>query len=422
MDEQGDLPTVTTDVPAAEGPSEPVASTVSPDAARSVPPADAGDAASPADAGDAVPPADAGDAASLADAGDAASLADAGGAASPADAGDGPGADAGRGDGEDDAAYLARVRREIDEEVRRRRAAGDFLPSFERKLDELFARYTPTGEDDDAFAEALKLADRAAFFDIDVPVGSRREPRGLVKWTLWQAEAWFVRYVVDQLNHFSAAAMRVLHLLDERLQDIERDVALVVGPGLEEEPLTEPADPRPFADALVARLRAGAGGRRVLHAECGDGALLAALHASGVDAYGVDPGSQAADLAVRSSLDVRRDDVIGHLRAVAPGALGGVVLAGAVDRTTVAHRRRMVDLAVAAVAPGGVVAVVATHPDAWESRVGPVAADLASGRPWHAETWAAVLTQAGLADATVLTPAGQDGGACAAAAVVRAAR
>lgn len=303
------------------------------------------------------------------------------------------------GDEPADAEYLAQVRREIDEEVRRRRAAGDFPPSFERRLDELFARYTPTGEADDAFTEALKLADRASFFDIDVPVGSRREPRGFVKWSLWQAEAWFVRYVVDQLNHWSASAMRVVHLLDERLADVERDVSLVTGPVLgDDDELSPAADASPFADLLVERLRAGAGDRRVLHAECGDGALLHALGAGGVDAYGVDPGTAAADRAVEAALDVRRDDAVGHLASLGDGSLGGLVLSGVVDRSATAHRRRLLQLAELKLAPGGVLAVVGVTPDAWARLAGPVAADLAPGRPWHPETWASLAVRAGLQD------------------------
>lgn len=309
-----------------------------------------------------------------------------------------------------DEQYLDQVRREIDEEVRRRRAAGDFPPSFERKLDELFARYTPTGEADDAFTEALKLADRASFFDIDVPVGSRRQARGFVKWSLWQAEAWFVRYVVDQLNHFSASTMRVVHLLDERLTDVERDLALVSGPeGADEDELSPAADPGPFADRLVDLLRgassttapAGAPLRRVLHAECGDGSLLRALAEAGVEAYGIDPGTAAADLAVQSSLDVRRDDVVGHLAALGDASLGGLVLSGVVDRATVAHRRRLLRLAELKLAPGAVLAVVGTDPAAWSRLAGPVTADLAPSPPWHAETWAHLAGRAGLREPTV---------------------
>jgi len=299
---------------------------------------------------------------------------------------------------EDNRAYLDRVRREIDDEVRRRRAAGDFPPSFERKLDELFARYTPTGEADDYFAEALKLTDRAAYFDIDAPTGSRREMRGFVKWSLWQAEAWFVRYVVDQLNHFSSSLMRTVHLLDERLADVEHDLALVAPGSLPDEDEIAPgADAGPHSEHIVARLRGGPGGR-VLHAECGNGQLLGILGDAGIAAYGIDPGTAAADQAAHDGRDVRRDDTVGHVGALADGVLGGLVLSGIVDRSSAVERRRLLQLAELKLAPGGVLAIIGIAPQAWQRLAGVVAADLAPGRPWHADTWAAVLAQAGFSE------------------------
>jgi len=300
-------------------------------------------------------------------------------------------------------AYLERVRREIDDEVRRRRAAGDFPPSFERRLDELFARFTPTGEADDHFTEALKLADRSAYFDIAVPFGSRRAPKGFVKWSLWQAEAWFVNYVVTQINHFAASAMRVLHLLDERVSEVERDVAGLVPPPLPEDEILVPGvDSAAFASVVVARMQAPvAGATRVLHVECGDGALVQALQDAGVDAYGVDPGSMAADRAVEAGIDVRRDDALGHLAAVGNEVLRGLVLSGCVDRLTLGARRRLLSEAERALAPGATLVVVGTAPDAWARIVGPVAADLSPGSPLHHETWAHLVALAGFAQVDV---------------------
>ncbi len=307
---------------------------------------------------------------------------------------------------EDAAALLAAVQRDIEVEVRRRRAAGDFPPSFERKLDELFARFTPTGTGDDHFTEALKLADRSAYFDVKVPIGSRRTAKGAVRFALWQAEAWFVSYVVTQLNHFSSSTMRVLHLLDERVEDLEREVGALTPPPLPGDELTVPGvDPTPFLAGL-GRAFADDGEalrhRRVLHAECGDGTVLSHLAALGVDAYGIDPGGAAADDAAAAGLDVRRDDVLDHLRSVATESLRGVVLSGCVDRLTLADRRELARRAETAVADGGVVAVIGTSPAAWATAAGPVGSDLAPGRPLHHATWSHLLHQVGLHTTEVL--------------------
>jgi hypothetical protein len=315
------------------------------------------------------------------------------------------------GDGERTRAYLEQVRREIDEEVRRRRAAGDFPPSFERKLDELFARFTPTGTADDHFAEALKLADRSSYFDIDVPRGSRRRPKGFVKWSLWQAEAWFVRYVVTQMNHFAASSMRVAHLLDERLSDLERKMQTLVPPPLaREDVVAAGADPMPFAELLVERLASHKSKGRVLHGECGDGTLLEALGKANIDAYGVDPGSEASDRAVTAGLDVRRDDLLGHVGSIADDRLSGLVLSGFVDRSSLPERRRLLQLAELKLEPGATVAVVGSVPEAWERAVGAVVVDLAPGRPLHAETWSYLLRQQGFGDFDErLGPVGESG-------------
>lgn len=309
----------------------------------------------------------------------------------------------------DDSAYLEQVRREIDEEVRKRRASGDFPPSFERKLDELFARFTPTGTHDDHFTDALKLADRAAYFDTAVPFGSRRKPQGFTKWMLWQAEAWFVNYVVRQLNHFSSSLMRVAHLLDERVSEVEREVEMLVEPALPEEDAIAPgADPLPYVDQLRSRLRAtGSPVGRILHAECGDGSLLEAL--SDLDSYGIDPGTAASDVAVTKGLDVRRDDVLGHLSSVGDEKLSGLVLSGCVDRMSLSERRRLLRLAEIKIAPGGTVAFIVSTPDAWEKSVGPVVADLSSGSPWHAETWSYLASRIGFENAETIVGPGSSG-------------
>ena len=53
---------------------------------------------------------------------------------------------------------LQQVLREIDDEVRARRAAGEFPPGMERELDLLFARFAPptvSGDNLDGLLEAV---------------------------------------------------------------------------------------------------------------------------------------------------------------------------------------------------------------------------------------------------------------------------
>ncbi len=197
--------------------------------------------------------------------------------------------------------------------------------------------------------------------------------------------------------------MRVLHLVDERLSDVERDVGLLTPPPLpEDEVLVPGADPRPFADAVTARLAAaGAPAGRVLHAECGDGRSSASWARRESTPTGSTPAPPPRTAPCRRGSTSVRDDVLGHLGSVADEALAGLVLSACVDRLSLTERRRMLRLAEEKLAPGGTVVVIGTAPGAWERHAGPVAADLSSGRPLHAETWAHLVAQAGFTDATV---------------------
>ena len=59
------------------------------------------------------------------------------------------------------------------------------------------------------------------------------------------------------------------------------------------------------------------------------------------------------------------------------------------------------DRLVAAVAPGGWVAVVSVAPSAWGEVADPVVRDLGGSGPLHPETWVHLLQERGGADAQV---------------------
>ena len=296
-------------------------------------------------------------------------------------------------------AYLDEVRREIDDEVRRRRSSGDLPIALERELDQLFLAHSPLGGRGAALRDMLRLVDASVFIDPVVPVASRRPGGATVKRGLRSLSLWQLRYVTHQVSEFATAVSRALHVLDAQVTDLRRKVdALAVAPfGAVEVAWAHNPDVwwvRAVTDGLASRHG------RVLHAACADGWLVTTLVAAGVDAYGVDPHERVPGPGL-DALDVRVEDVTEHLGAVASGALDGLVLSGVVEGSGYAERRRLLHETARVLAPGGVLFVHSLSPAAWDAPDAPVEADMAPARPYRAATWARVLADLGL-DATVV--------------------
>ena len=292
---------------------------------------------------------------------------------------------------------LQQVLREIDEEVRARRASGDFPPGMERDLDLVFARFAPaavSGDDLDGLTEA---AARASFIDPDPPTESRIPAVSLLKRVERKLLGWFFRYITQQVTAFGGVLVQALKLVGRRLEALE-----AATPGANPALLdtgrraSAAADAGPLGEH-VARHLGGVPGR-VLVAEAGDGALLRSL--AGLDAYGVEPRLDLVESAALSGLDVRADEALDHLRAVEDGALGGLALLGVTDRAPLGVQVALVERAAAALGDGSRIVLLGTDPSTWGA-ANPVEADLAPGRPLHAETWVHLLEQHGFLDATV---------------------
>ncbi len=286
---------------------------------------------------------------------------------------------------------------EIDAEVRARRAAGDIPAGFERELDALFARFSPSGTGDD-FTTVLDRAEHDAFIDADPPLGSAKRGGLVVKKGVRVAVGWYLQYVTQQVATFGTMTVRAVRILGERVERLEAasGSAAVAAEAAKLAPSTPVA---PFTAPIVARL-AGAPGR-VLHADAGEGALLVALADAGIDAYGVEPRDVALVPPADARLEIRADDAVGHLRAIADGTLGGVVLTGLVDRAPVGELVELADLVAAKLVPGGVIAIVSAEPRAWGRGRSVVEADLAPGRPLHADTWVGLLAGRGFVDVEI---------------------
>lgn len=308
---------------------------------------------------------------------------------------------------EEDREYLAQVMAEIEEEVRRRRASGDLPARVERELDELFLEHSPVAGRGGGMGEALRMVDAAAFIDPVVPVGSNKSGGAVVKKGIRSLNLWYVGFVTHQVSQFATAASRALHLLDDRVTELRRQLeAQRVPPaGVVESPWSVGADAwwvPAAADAL------GAAPGRVLHAACGDGWLVGALAGKGVDAYGVDPRPGRVDRAGEDGVDLREEALLEHLRAVEPSALGGLVLTGVVDGMTHGERDQLLACVRDGLAPDGVLVVHSLSPAAWASDAAPAEADLASGRPLRPGTWQHVLAPLGFEVAVAEGPSASD--------------
>src|SRR5580700_1774869 len=125
---------------------------------------------------------------------------------------------------EDPQAYVQQVMAEIAEEVRLRRASGDLPPKLERELDELFLAHSPVAGRGGDLGDALRMVDAATFIDPVVPVESERAAGAYVKKGMRSLLLWYVGWVTHQMSQSAAAVSRALHIVDDRLQELERQV------------------------------------------------------------------------------------------------------------------------------------------------------------------------------------------------------
>lgn len=294
----------------------------------------------------------------------------------------------------DEGASLATVMAEIDQEVRRRRASGDLPARVERELDELFLQYSPVAGRGGGLGDALHLVDGAAYIDPVVPVGSEKSGGAVVKKGMRSLSLWYVGYITHQVSQFASAVSRALHLLDDEVTELRRQLEAQHVPSA---PVLEvPAlhGPDAWWVETAAEAVTGAPGR-VLHAVAADGWLVRLLIGRGVEAYGVDPRPGRIERAEFDGTDLRDDDVLAHLRSVESAALGALVLTGVVDGMAAGERRQLLDLAADRLAPGGVLVVHSLSPSAWAGEQAPPEADLAPGRPLRPATWVTLLSGEG---------------------------
>ena len=179
-------------------------------------------------------------------------------------------------------------------------------------------------------AQTLRMVYVATFIDPVVPVESERAAGSLVKKGVRSMMLWYVGWVTHQMSQSVAAVSRALHVVDERLGDLQRQVDAQSVPLAEVVELAGQHDAEAWWVEPAVAVAVNVPGR-VLHAACGDGWLVRRIEKAEGDAYGVDPRSHLAEVGALGALDLRYESLADHLRAVAHAGLGAVVLSGIVD-------------------------------------------------------------------------------------------
>jgi len=307
----------------------------------------------------------------------------------------------------DPQAYIQQVMAEIAEEVRLRRASGDLPPRLERELDELFLAHSPIGVRGGDLGEALRQVDAATFIDPVVPVESERAAGSVVKKGMRSMLLWYVGWITHQMSQSASAVSRALHIVDERLKELERQVEAQRVPDASVVEFPTSAGPGAWwTETAVAAVAKAPG--RVLHAACGDGWLVRRINEAGGDAYGVDPRSSLVDAVELGALDLRGEGLAEHLRAVAAAGLGGMVLSGVVEGLAGGERTHLLTAVGTTLAPGGTLVLHSVNRQAWDAADAPVEADLAAGHPLRAGTWRVLLERAGYSATAQEGPDGSD--------------
>lgn len=307
-----------------------------------------------------------------------------------------------------DASYLAQVMSEIDEEVRRRRSCGDLPIRIERELDELFLEHAPVGgRDGGNLSEALRMVDATVFIDPVVPIESAKSGGAVIKKGMRSLSLWYVGYVTHQVSHFASAVSRSLHILDDQLQEIQRELSSQQRPlsQIVEMPDSHNQDAW-WVKELKSQLPVDPG--RVLHSACGNGWLVKALNEIGVNAYGVDPRPGKVDETATNGLDIRQDEITHHLRSVGRGSLGCLVLTGIVDGMESMQRNELIDLINESLSPDATLFIHSMTTTAWALEDMPIEVDLCQGHPLRAKTWIGLLSPLGYEVTLKLAPSGMD--------------
>lgn len=112
---------------------------------------------------------------------------------------------------------------EITEAARRREAEGDFPAGYAARVRAAAAAFALSEGGDAELHHAAAALEDAAVIDVDVPLGSARRSRRLVKLVIKKAVGWYLGFVGDQVSVLGRAAARLGEIVATRVERLERE-------------------------------------------------------------------------------------------------------------------------------------------------------------------------------------------------------
>ena len=201
----------------------------------------------------------------------------------------------------------------------------------------------------------------------------------------------------SEVEEAMSPVVEALRFLAARISTLEARLAAQDAPVEGAAWLTPARELGDWAGPVAAHVAARTPGGTVVHADCGEGALLQALSGRGLDALGIEPRGGVALHALEQGNAVAMAEAHEHLAGLPSRELGGIVLSGVVDRLPVHAVLPLLAECRRTLADGAPIVIVSEPVAAAASREAP-AADLIAGRPLREATWELLLGRVGFAE------------------------
>jgi SAM-dependent methyltransferase len=128
------------------------------------------------------------------------------------------------------------------------------------------------------------------------------------------------------------------------------------------------------------------GAHDVLDVGCGRGEFLDLLRAAGIGARGLDLNHEMVEVCRARGLDVAEGDLLGYLRSLPDGSLGGLFAAQVVEHLEPSYLMDALEAAFHKLRPGSRIILETINPACWFAFFESYIRDLTHVRPIHPET------------------------------------